>query len=185
MIDLKEMFLPGTVEVNGKNYDIHTSFKYWLCFLEMLKEKNTKLKDYDFMYINKIPVDRAGGLTALMAFGNPPQTLPRQEEFNSTAEKAVDYNEDSDYIFAAFMEQYGIDLVESEMHWYKFLALFKGLNGTKLNEIIGFRLYENTSGKSDSYTRQMEKLRRAWELPEEEEYGEDEALEAFEARLKK
>lgn len=83
------------------------------------------------------------------------------------------------------MELYGIDLIESDMHWYKFLALFKGLHGTKLNEIIGYRLYENTSGKRDAYTRQMEKLRRAWELPQIETDENDEALAAFEARLNK
>jgi hypothetical protein len=103
--------------------------------------------------------------------------------FQRSGEKATDYDVDAEYIFAAFLELYGIDLVESNMHWYKFLALFKGLHGTKLNEIIGYRLYENTSGKRDAYTRQMEKLRRAWELPQTEDEH-DEALEAFEAKLR-
>ena len=52
----------------------------------------------------------------------------------------------------------------------------------KLNEIIGYRLWENTSGKRDAYTRQMEKLKTAWELPQESD-EEDEDLKAFEALL--
>ena len=138
------------------------------------------------MYNGARPRSRLNGIMALVQFCNPPQLLPRPEVFGSgSSEKATDYTVDADYIYAAFMELYGIDLIESDMHWYKFLALFKGLHGTKLNEIIGYRLYENTSGKRDAYTRQMEKLRRAWELPQIETDENDEALAAFEARLNK
>ena len=137
------------------------------------------------MYIDDKPQSRLNGVMALIQFCNPPQVLPRAESFNADAgDRVTDYNLDSDFIYAAFMELYGVDLVESNMHWHKFLALFKGIHGTKLNEIISCRLYENTSGKRDSYTRQMEKLRRAWELPQIETDENDEALAAFEARLK-
>lgn len=183
-MDLSEAKLPETVKVDGSLYYIHTSFKFWLKFLKKLDDKNAPPVDFDFMYNGVHPRSRLNGIMALLQFCNPPQLLPRPEVFGSGSnEKATDYTVDADYIYAAFMELYGIDLIESDMHWYKFLALFKGLHGTKLNEIIGYRLYENTSGKRDAYTRQMEKLRRAWELPQPEDEH-DEALEAFEAKLR-
>lgn len=184
MLDLTKATLPKTIEVDGRVYNIQTSYKYWLRFSVMIDDKNTSPKDFDFMYIDEKPLSRINGIMALVQFCNPPQLLPRPEVFGSgSSEKATDYTVDADYIYAAFMELYGIDLIESGMHWYKFLALFKGIHGTKLNEIISYRLYENTSGKRDSYTRQMEKLRRAWELPQPEDEH-DEALEAFEAKLR-
>lgn len=184
MLDLTKATLPKTIEVDGRVYNIHTSYKYWLRFLVMIDDKNTSPKDFDFMYIDEKPLSRINGIMALVQFCNPPQLLPRPDVFGSdSSEKATDYTVDADYIYAAFMELYGIDLIESDMHWYKFLALFMGLHGTKLNEIIGYRLYTNTSGKRDAYTRQMEKLRRAWELPQHEDEH-DEALEAFEAKLR-
>ena len=184
MLDLTKAILPKTIEVDGRVYNIHTSYKYWLRFLLMIDDKNTSPKDFDFMYIDEKPLSRINGIMALVQFCNPPQLLPRPDVFGGgSSEKATDYFVDADYIYAAFMELYGIDLIESDMHWYKFLALFMGLHGTKLNEIIGYRLYENTSGKRDAYTRQMEKLRRAWELPQHEDEH-DEALEAFEAKLR-
>jgi hypothetical protein len=183
MIDLKKAKLPEAVEVDGSLYTIHTSFKYWLRFLELIADNQTPPQDFDFMYIEEKPASRINGLIALVQFCNPPQILPRTERKEQSSDKAVDYAIDADYIFAAFMERYGIDLVESDMHWYKFQALFMGLHDTKLNEIIGYRLYENTSGKRDNYTRQMEKLRTAWELPQESD-EEDEDLKAFEALLK-
>lgn len=182
MIDLKKGRLPESVEVDGGLYPIHTSFKYFLRFTELLADKGAKPQDFDFMYKNEKPRNRLDGLSALLKFASPPQELPRAQREDADGEKAVDYAIDADYIFAAFMEQYGIDLVESDMHWYKFQALFKGLHGTKLNEIIGYRLWENTGGKRDAYTRQMEKLKSAWELPLESD-GEDEDLKAFEAAI--
>lgn len=185
-MDLSEAKLPETVKVDGSTFYVKTSFKFWLKFLKKLDDKNAPPVDFDFMYDGARPRSRLNGIMALVQFCNPPQLLPRPDVFGSgSSEKATDYFVDAEYIYAAFMELYGIDLIESDMHWYKFLALFKGLHGTKLNEIIGYRLYENTSGKRDAYTRQMEKLRRAWELPQIETDENDEALAAFEARLNK
>lgn len=183
MIDLKKAVLPEAVTVDGRLFRVHTSFKYWLRFLELIENKNTPPADFDFMYKSNKPRSRLKGVMSLIQFCNPPQVLPRAEG-GTPGERVTDYTLDSDFIFAAFMELYGIDLIESDMHWHKFLALFKGLHGVKLNEIIGYRLYENTSGKRDSYTRQMEKLRRVWELPRRED-DRDEALEAFEEKLHK
>lgn len=183
MIDLKKARLPEAVEVNGSFYPVHTSFKYWLRFLELIADNQTPPADFDFIYsTDRKPQSRLNGMVALVRFCNPPQELPRTQGGEESGEKAVDYAIDADYIFAAFIERYGIDLTTSEMHWYKFQALFKGLHDTKLNEIIGYRLWENTSGKRDAYTRQMEKLKAAWELPQESD-EDDEDLKAFEALL--
>lgn len=183
MIDLKKARLPETVEVDGSLYNVHTSFKYWLRFIELLSDTHTPPKEFDFMYDGARPTSRLNGLVALIQFCNPPTLLPRSDRSDDNGEKVVDYAIDADYIYAAFMEMYGIDLVESDMHWYKFQALFRGLHDSKLNEIIGYRLWENTSNRHDEYTRRMEKLRSAWALPDNSDEN-DEDLKAFEALLK-
>lgn len=182
MIDLKKTGLPEAIEVEGSLYYIQTSFKYWIRFLELLENKDTQPSDFDFMYKSQKPSNKENGVIALLQFCNPPQILPRVQRGEAT-EKVIDYTVDADYIYAAFLERYGIDLVASDLHWYKFQALFRGLHDTKINEIIGYRLYENTGGKRDSYTRHMEELRRAWELPLEAD-EEDEDLIDFENKLR-
>src|SRR5574344_3001936 len=182
MIELKKSRLPEAVEVDGSFYKVHTSYKDRLRFLELIADSQPPPQDFDFRYSSKKPASRINGLIALAQFCYPPTILPHTDKLEGSSDKAVDYAIDADYIFAAFMERYGIDLVESDMHWYKFQALFKGLHDTKLNEIIGYRLWDNTSGKRDAYTRQMEKLKSAWELPQESD-EEDEDLKAFEALL--
>ena len=181
MIDLTKAKLPEAIEVDGSFYCIQTSFKYWLKFLQLSERRDSFPEDFDFMYKNQKPINRLEGFLALVQFCNPPQILPRVNK-GEPAEKVIDYTLDADYIYAAFLELYGIDLVTSDLHWYKFQALFRGLHDTKLNEIIGYRLYENT-GKRDIYTRHMEELRRAWELPLEAD-EEDEDLIEFENKLR-
>ena len=182
MIELKKTRLPESVEVDGSLYPINTSFKYFLRFSEILADKNARPQDFDFMYKRQKPANRESGLFALIQFCNPPQILPRTDHREAASEKAVDYTIDADFIYSAFLEQYGIDLVENNLHWYKFQALFRGLHDTKLNEIISHGLWENSGGKRDAYTRQMEKLKAAWELPQESD-EDDGDLKAFEALL--
>ena len=86
----------------------------------------------------------------------------------------LDYVIDSQLIFAAFWEQYGIDLTATDenghflqMHWHKFLALLAGLHGTKLNDVMGWRCWKGDT-KTD-YGKAMQNLRNAWALPEASE----------------
>ena len=140
MIDLTKKRMQSSVLVGGRDYAIKTDFRWWLCFARTLKESRL-LADFDFMYENaNAPEDRGAGFEELARFYNPPSPLPRPD--GSGGERVVDFAQDADMIFAAFMEQYGIDLTEADLHWHKFLALFRGLHGTKMNEVMGYRCYD-------------------------------------------
>ena len=178
---LQKAKLPQAVEVGGRFYKIHTDFKYFLRFRELLLKKSAELNEFDFMYIADVPDDRAAGITALWDFMNPPQILPR-----STGEKTgevLDYDLDAQYIYAAFMEQYGIDIIDTPLHWHKFSALLRGLHDTELNKIIAARLWKD-DGKNDDYTRNQRKQQEAWRLPDPGDNEPDEALEEFQNALK-
>lgn len=182
MIDLKKAKLPQAVKVGGRFFAIHTDFKYILRFRELLSDKNAPLTAFDFMYINEIPAGRLEGINAIYEFMNPPRELPR-----STGEESgdivLDYDQDAPYIYAAFYEQYGIDLVDTRLHWYKFLALLHGLHDTELNRIIEARLWK-PNGKNGEYEKQRQKQYEAWRLPQPEDNEPDEALDDFLTKLK-
>jgi uncharacterized protein (DUF2225 family) len=62
---------------------------------------------------------------------------------SSETQKAFDYIQDAQYIYAAFMQAYKIDLEEERgiMHWWKFQSLLQGLpSDTKFSEIVQIRL---------------------------------------------
>lgn len=68
------------------------------------------------------------------------QTRPRPRV--GKQQKLFDFEEDGEYIYASFMQDYGIDLIEEQgkLPWQRFIALFQGLTpGTKIKEVMKYR----------------------------------------------
>ena len=62
---------------------------------------------------------------------------------NGSGEKAFDFVQDSALIYAAFMQAYGMDLVDQQgkLHWWKFQSLLNGLpSNTRFSEIVSIRM---------------------------------------------
>lgn len=159
--------MPETVEVNGKPYAIRTDFHFWLAFSDVLEraEAGERVSYVDFMplFADDIPDDIDAAFLACLQFYTPKNELPRDDGTGEHID-VLSYRIDADYIYAAFLEQYGIDLLTSDMHYYKFLALLGGLHDTKLNEIMGYRCYKKPR-KSDTYEKTMQRMRDIWALP--------------------
>lgn len=178
MLDLTKKKMRDSVEIGGVYYPVRTDFRYWLCFARTLR--GARLPDeFDFMYEGDPPADRGAGIAALAEFYDPPTPLPRPD--GSAGGKVVDFEQDADLIAAAFMEQYGIDLTEKDLHWHKFLALFRGLHGTKLNEVMGYRCHDE--GDRTDYKRYMARMKSAWALEEELTESERAAVERFDGEF--
>lgn len=177
--------LPDHVSAGGKFFLIKTDFRSWLAFSDMIAQKDTTLDDINFIYEEVPPKEQQKeAFSALMDFYHPKTDLPRST--GGKGEKVLDYVIDSQLIFAAFMEQYGIDLTATDskghfipMHWHKFLALLSGLHNTKLNDVMGWRCWDGDT--KTEYGKSMAKLRASWELPPENQAEIDEALAAFNA----
>lgn len=161
MMDLTKRGLPNVVTINGSSFSIYTDFRLWMRFeIECSRLKQGEVMDISYLFKNRKPV--CCTIPDLYQFSKPYSPLPRSvgKQMNVIA---LDYEIDGDLIYAGFMEQYGIDLLEvEELHWHKFLALLKGLNeNTKLREVMGYRCYE----KSDNANKDIyEELRQAWSI---------------------
>lgn len=110
--------------------------------------------------------------------GNPMKTTAS----NGKQEQApYDIRYDGDYIYASFLQAYGIDLfdVQGVLHWKKFNALLSGLpEGTKFMEVIKIRKWKPQKGDSAEYKEEMRRLQKDYALPyeiveEDEEYEEE------------
>lgn len=179
MLDLTKKKLPQAIEVGGRFYRIKTDYRYWLRFLQIVKEPAT-LDDFDFLYLDDIPEDKQAGVDALVEFCFIKNPLPRSTGGNS--EPVFSYEQDEDLIYAAFYEQYSIDLLKTNLHWHQFSALLNGLHGTKLDDVIAFRAFEPND--KSTYEQYMQKMKQAWELETKLSQEEQEALERFDALLK-
>lgn len=178
MFSLTKTVLPSTISVGGSSFRIKTDFHYWLQFYKLIKHKEIEnLTDIDFMFDGKKPADRLKGYEELLKFLTPEKELPRATGRSNSGIIVYDYETDAEIIFASFMEQYGIDLFESRMHWWKFLALFEGLHGTRFNEIVSYRCYSKNDHSTAEQT--MEELKNAWSILPETSEDVQKDLEAF------
>ncbi|EAE7933031.1 hypothetical protein I7S98_000827 [Listeria monocytogenes] len=96
--------------------------------------------------------------------------MPSATNNNDNAEEIASYSltQDADYIYASFLQDYNIDLLDSrgKMHWYKFRALLESLrDDTTIKTIIGIRQAELPSGKGTEKERnELIKLKNRYKL---------------------
>lgn len=181
MLDLfkNKKELPDSIYLDdGSSYLIQTDYKYWILFYRYCR-MHAKLTDFlvMFPYEKPAPEQLQEAFQKLIEFANPPKTIPRSTGKESS-EIILDYDIDADYIYAAFMEQYHINLLDDnlKMHWYEFSVLLSCLHDCKLTEIIGYRCYQPSN--NTSYEKQMKALKEAWKI-EAEEKQIDKDLEYF------
>lgn len=131
------------IEYNGKRYEVDLAFDNILRMFDLQKEElftDTEKLDLSLEMLigkNSLLVTEKAELFKLIF-----------EQFISTGKgsksdtKVVDFNQDAPHIYASFLMDYGIDLVEMQgsLDWRKFIALFQGLSGrTKMREIMTIR----------------------------------------------
>lgn len=162
--------LPSTICHGGKIYPIRTDFRVWLKFDSIMH--NDALPERKLEEIIKLCI-LPGELPPLEAILQGLFLFYRAGdsfESDETEQKApvFSYEHDSEYIYAAFLQAYGIDLTEiTELHWFKFQALLKSLpEETKLSKIISCRSADTSDIKDSKLKKAYEKLKRIYALPD-------------------
>ena len=119
---------PESIEIDKLNYPIETDFRVWVKFQGILlcdKTNDAKAtKICELMDEMGLPQTKEA-LDAMLQFYAGAST-----ENNTGGGKnvqAYDFEKDSEYIFSAFLDSYGIDLTTERLHWWRFKALFKSL----------------------------------------------------------
>lgn len=175
-MDLTKSFLPDSVMVSGKHYKIHTGHAYWFRFAQILGQDVKLLSEFSHLYDGEIPEDQQAGVDALYSFYYEKKELPRSSG-SDDGERVLDYEIDSDLIYSAILQCYGIDLYDKQIHWHKVRAMIAGINGTKLNDVIGYRCTD--PGKN----KELQRMKQAWRLPEKMSAEDKEALDRFNAQF--
>jgi hypothetical protein len=171
-MDLTKAILPSSVEVGGSFYKVQTGHSFWFRFSQIVDAEKAYLTDFDFLYLDDKPEDRQEGVNALSRFYYEPKELPRSSGADD-GERVLDYSIDSDLLYAAILQCYGIDLYEKQYHWHKVRAMIAGLHNTKLNDIIGYRCA--MPGKN----KELAKAKEAWRLPEKLTEVDKERMQSF------
>lgn len=170
MLNLTDKKLPEAIEVFGQLFFINTSFKVWLDYPERIDALvDGDFEGYKGLFKNKVPVPTQEVINLTDTFFHIPKEIPRK----SNGEVVIDYEIDADYIYSAFLQAYGIDLIDTDLHWHKFTALLSSLpENTFLYKIMEYRSYK---GKE----RETKELKHIWALPTKLTNEEKEAMENF------
>lgn len=147
------------INIDGVEYGINDSFDVLLRLFDLLEDSsltaeeridcglnmiiNNKLNDCDYKAKSRI-------LKEIIEF-----YVSAKEDIkydingnimpNINEGKFMDYNKDASLIYAAFMQQYGIDLIEMQgrLSWNQFKALMDGLTeDTKFIQVIQIRRWK-------------------------------------------
>lgn len=157
------------VEHNGKRYKIRTDFKIWLQFektiLSDLSDVQKIVEILSLCYKNELPPSLFDAIRLLMEFYGCGVNGGKGSELAETEkERIYDFSYDAELFYAAFLEQYGIDLLKTDLHWWKFLALFRSISSdTRLFKVLSWRaakLSDISDPKQKEYIKRMKALYR-------------------------
>ncbi len=168
-----------SVEMNGKKYELDLAYDTVLNVKRMYKEN--LLTDEEILVqalflfgISEKDVVKLGWKERIELLekifkekisGRPKPKVGKQQVL-------YDFEYDGEYIYASFMKDYGIDLIDQQgiLPWTRFIALFQGLSkNTKIKEIMRIRGMEippqtKTNGKE---IRELMEAKMFYALPAE------------------
>ena len=78
----------------------------------------------------------------------------------SAGKKVFDFVLDAEFIYAAFMQAYHIDLIDTPLHWWKFGALLSGLpSDTRFSEVVQIRTMDIPKPTKHNHEERMRIIR--------------------------
>lgn len=173
LIDL----LPEEVEIEGNRYAINSDFRVSILFEQLMQSEEFSNEDKCYMALNlyyeEVPSNVNLAVEEMLWFYKCGKEV---EELNSGGEGGTGssqnqiycFDNDDDYIYSAFLDQYGIDLQDIEyLHWWKFKAMFKSLKeDNKISKIMGYRAMTISDDMSNSEKKHYRELKRLYSLPD-------------------
>jgi len=164
--------VPTSVVIDGVRHDVDTDFRVFIQIEKILHDESLSNREKVLKWLQlvfgQIPTNIQAAVDRVMWLyrcGADP------DEKSSTGRKAketllYDFEFDAPYIYAAFLAQYGIDLTEEDLHWWKFIALFRALTGdSKIVEIMSYRAADPSEIKDEKERARILKLKRIYAIP--------------------
>ena len=181
--------LPDGVEIGGRKYKIHTSFRNWLEIdrilfdtAEELPEEGAPLSKRSMEYITalcykELPKNLSEAYSGMIAFYQPDEERKKnaknhekrqkKNEKISSGGRGYSFYYDADAVFADFLRFYNINLAVQDLHWHEFRALFYNLpSESRIKQIINIRTIKLSDIKDKKERAKYRELKEIWALPD-------------------
>lgn len=187
--------IPSSVQFEGAEYNLALSFDNVLLAYAALQDEEMTFSDRLETYLSLIVADKLPAEEKWIEFYDSLQGVLSLEQSSAVkydingdpmptarddSEPDFDFDIDARYIYAAFMQAYGIDLYKEQgkLHWLKFVMLLNALpEDTMFRQIRQIRVTDTSKIKDKQYKEQIKSQQRAFALPntklrkEDDDYG--------------
>ena len=162
--------LPDCLTVSGKECKIKTDFKTWLKFSEIISggiESITDTAPLFCLVFEEIPPNFYEGLSAMFEFYTHNAKTTADSSSDKSRKNVFDFDYDGNLIYAAFLQQYNIDLCNANMHWWQFKSLFDSLSEeTQFIKVVQYRMIDLSKIKDKEQKKFYRKMKSAYALPD-------------------
>lgn len=176
------------IEIGGITYHLNLYFDTVLLFYDLMDDEDfTPARKIEiaaemFMDFEELPFE-----TKFQAVQKIVETFIQGEDEEGgegeSGEKLYDLKQDAGYIYASFLQEYNIDLIDQQgvLRWEKFIALLSGLrDDTRFKEIVGIRAAELPSTKDAPQERKrLQKLQKLYALDKDQKTRDRELNQMF------
>lgn len=137
--------LSDIIVCGGKTYAVNTDFKIILDILHKAETGSSLAELAPLFFSGEIPTNPGDAMEKFIG-----------REYLPAPNSVFSFFYDAGFIIGAFMECYNIDLLECDMHWKKFTALFMSLNGkTAFSQLIRCRCADFSDPASRTAARRI------------------------------
>lgn len=183
--------LPKTVMISGAEVPIETNFRTGILFELMMQDDTVddiqKILCALDMFYGARPFKVNEAIDQILWFYSAGKEWRKDNEQSSGAgggaRRIYSFEYDDDYIYSAFLSQYGIDLQNIKyLHWWKFKAMFHGLSeDQEIVKIMGYRGMKITGSMSKDQRRFYKRMQSLYALPipKDEQEKQDAITEAL------
>lgn len=170
MINFLTSALPASVTVRETEYPIRTDFRIWIKIHSLLQKDDISSIDkaVDFFALaftgKTLPPSVEEALVALSDFLSP--VIFKNGNGGEKNAPSFSFEYDGGMIYSAFLSQYGIDLLSSQLHWWQFLALFYSLGNCLFTSAVAARNADLSSVKDPKQKQVLRKQKKFFAIPD-------------------
>lgn len=163
--------LPESVVIQSNEYPVNHGYRAAMrieieMFRDDISDEQKLLNALNIFYFEKIPKDVKKAVDYMLWFHRCGENV-KSGKGSGNAKRGYCFQQDAPLIYAAFRQQYGIDLrrtPNAELHWWEFSALFESLNeDTKMSKVIYWRTCD-LSNVSKTERKHIKKMRSMYAL---------------------
>lgn len=169
--------LPKTASINGKIYEVSYGYRTMMAaeiemFRQDISDQQKMLNALNLFYAYNIPPDLDAAVDYMLWFHRCGESAPKGGRTRkSVIRRGYCFLKDAPLIYAAFRQQYGIDLrqtLNDSLHWWEFMAMFEALDeNTRMAKVMYWRTCD-TKGMGKEQKAFIKRMRTLYALEEPE-----------------